>query len=585
MLFLQVDVYVNKVGPYANTYETYHYYSLPFCRPKRVRCLAFEGIKKGIGQLLQVVHKSLSLGQVLEGDRMAESAYNITVMKNVTKASLCGSYSLEQAEVTRLRSAVEEEFYFEFIIDDFRLRNFIGVVQEVETFPHKHLVFLYRHFLFNLHYNERTKQFQIICATLEKDSSSAVDLSAFDSSNFELLYSVVWIPTKLVFLFHYKFFHHIETSCGSNRDNDFFTPKSVQVQWISVINSALLVLLLIFFVSLILLSVVRHDLNRYNEASSDIDMIVLENGWKTVSMDVFRKPPRSNFFSAIIGYILIFFFTGVGTQFIFLISIILIVGSTDIPIGIAGFVSARTYRQLEGEKWIQNVVITTGLFNVPMFFVWAINNSVSWISGSTQALPYTTVILLGILWLFVGFPLTVVGAAIGKNVTSRYSAPCRTRNVPRELPLLPFYHSTICFSFLSGIVAFSSIAVELNYLFSTLWGRETYTLCHILFIILCLLMAVVAATSAALTYFQLNAEDYRWWWRSVFVGGAVGFFVFFYGAFFYEYRSGMSGLQQTIQYFSYLSMLCYVFFLSLGSVSFFASHRFVRFIYSSVKTD
>lgn len=47
---------------------------------------------------------------------MAESAYNITVMKNVTKASLCGSYSLEQAEVTRLRSAVEEEFYFEFII-------------------------------------------------------------------------------------------------------------------------------------------------------------------------------------------------------------------------------------------------------------------------------------------------------------------------------------------------------------------------------------------------------------------------------------------------------------------------------------
>ncbi len=29
-------MYVNKVGPYFNPQETYHYYSLPLCRPKRV---------------------------------------------------------------------------------------------------------------------------------------------------------------------------------------------------------------------------------------------------------------------------------------------------------------------------------------------------------------------------------------------------------------------------------------------------------------------------------------------------------------------------------------------------------------------
>lgn len=31
-----VILYVNKVGPYHNPQETYHYYTLPVCRPKEV---------------------------------------------------------------------------------------------------------------------------------------------------------------------------------------------------------------------------------------------------------------------------------------------------------------------------------------------------------------------------------------------------------------------------------------------------------------------------------------------------------------------------------------------------------------------
>lgn len=34
--YLKVIVYVNKVGPYSNPQETYHYYSLPVCRPDKV---------------------------------------------------------------------------------------------------------------------------------------------------------------------------------------------------------------------------------------------------------------------------------------------------------------------------------------------------------------------------------------------------------------------------------------------------------------------------------------------------------------------------------------------------------------------
>ncbi|KAJ8321887.1 hypothetical protein KUTeg_000358 [Tegillarca granosa] len=54
-----VPVYVNKVGPYFNPHETYHYYQLPVCRPEKIE------------------HKSLTLGEVLDGDRMALSLYDI----------------------------------------------------------------------------------------------------------------------------------------------------------------------------------------------------------------------------------------------------------------------------------------------------------------------------------------------------------------------------------------------------------------------------------------------------------------------------------------------------------------------------
>ena len=69
----------------------------------------------------------------------------------------------------------------------------------------------------------------------------------------------------------------------------------------------------------------------------------------------------------------------------------------------------------------------------------------------------------------------------------------------------------------------SAISVELYYIFATLWGREQYTLFGILFIVYGILLSVTACISVALTYFQLSAEDYRWWWRSIFSAGSVLF--------------------------------------------------------------
>lgn len=56
---------------------------------------------------------------------------------------------------------------------------------------------------------------------------------------------------------------------------------------------------------------------------------------------------------------------------------------------------------------------------------------------------------------------------------------------------------------------FSAISVELYYIFATIWGRESYALYGILFIVYLILLEVTCCTSIVLTYFQLSAEVRR----------------------------------------------------------------------------
>jgi hypothetical protein len=55
------------------------------------------------------------------------------------------------------------------------------------------------------------------------------------------------------------------------------------------------------------------------------------------------------------------------------------------------------------------------VFSLPFFVVWSFVNSFAWYHGSTQALPATTIVLLILIWLCIGFPLTVLGGIVGKN--------------------------------------------------------------------------------------------------------------------------------------------------------------------------
>eukprot|EP00058_Branchiostoma_floridae_P011604 XP_002597092.1 hypothetical protein BRAFLDRAFT_105034 [Branchiostoma floridae] len=684
----KVTLYVNKVGPYFNPHETYNYYELPLCRPEKVE------------------FASLTLGEVLHGDRMAVSTYDMKFKASVENAELC-KLTLNDEDLEQLKEAIEDLYYFEFVLDELPIRGFIGHLDEGGFLPHKHKVSLWTHHHFNLEYNGN----QIISANVTTRGHDPLSLDEVEAPlELTFTYSVSWkettsgphvpalahtsqlrparsssdralIPT-LAHASQLRAPHTVqlrlarekyETRGQRLRDSSFF-PKTLEIHWLSIINSMVLVFLLIGFVVIILMRVLKNDFARYNteeEDSEDLDQD--DNGWKIIHTDVFRFPPHKSIFCAILG---------VGSQFLTLatgIIVMALMGMFNVhkhgamnsaaillyalTSCVSGYVSGNMFRKLGGHNWVWNIILVSCIYTVPFFLMWSVANSVAWYLGSTQALPYTTVILLILIWLLVGFPLTVIGGIFGKNMADSFDAPCRTKNIPREIPPVPWYRSAPAHMLIGGFLPFSAISVELYYIFATMWGREQYTLYGILFIVFVILLSVTGCISVALTYFQLSSEDYRWWWRSIFSAGqsgihtpenmpvldngdcpyccpasgsltpasatshpspvesedsdddeeleaanieqrgltrerkyqdtlaavkdkmSTGVFIFLYALFYYYKRSNMSGTLQTVEFFGYTILICYAFFLSLGTVSFFASLKFIRYIYVNLKMD
>ena len=68
----------------------------------------------------------------------------------------------------------------------------------------------------------------------------------------EFSYSVDWVETDVPF----KDREHLKGK---------FFPKTLEIHWLSVINSAVLVLLLTGFILVILMRILKNDFNRYNK--------------------------------------------------------------------------------------------------------------------------------------------------------------------------------------------------------------------------------------------------------------------------------------------------------------------------------
>jgi len=556
----EVPFYVNKIGPYPNPTETYEFYSLPFCQPNKIQ------------------HVHASIGEDLTGDHKAHALYDIRFRVPIYFTVLCKQHLLP-ADVNRFRDAIEKYYYFEMLYDDVPLRGFIGTIdtdikdgQEVKSY------YLFKHLHFHILWNGDT----IVHANVTADPQKLQLLEEGGDYLVEFSYSAVWEETP----FTLKDRPKLQTA------EDFFN-KELEIHWLSIMNSCVLVLLLTGFLAIIILRILKSDYTRYSRTPEEEEEE--DYGWKLIHGDVFRFPSNKNLFTAAVG---------LGTQSLAILfgilslalfnmfypnndgaiftAAIVLYALTSV---IGGYVSGRIYKQMNGEKWSWNLVLVLALWTLPFVCVFSFVNTVAIVYHATAAVPADTIVIILCIFLFVNIPLTVLGGITGKRTAGNFATPCRTKNFPREIPAIPWYRSLPAQMVMSGFLPFSAIYIELFYIYSSVWGRSSYQLYGILFIVAVILVIVTACITVALTYFQLSMEDHRWWWSSFLSGGSTGIFIYLYSIFYYFYRSRMSGLLQGSFYFSYMFLICYFFFVTLGTVGWYSSLIFIRRIYANLKFD
>ena len=86
-------------------------------------------------------------------------------------------------------------------------------------------------------------------------------------------------------------------------------------------------------------------------------------------------------------------------------------------------------------------------------------------------------------------------------------------------------------------------------------------------------------------YFQLCAEDYRWWWRSFAHTGSCGLYFFLHAAAYAHSELHLSGPTAIAIYYGYTAAASAALSLVTGGVSFVACFWFVRSIFAAVKVD
>ena len=80
-----------------------------------------------------------------------------------------------------------------------------------------------------------------------------------------------------------------------------------------------------------------------------------------------------------------------------------------------GYISGGFYARSDGGNWIAVMVLTATLFPMVCFGIAFVLNSIAIGYRSLAAVPFGTIVVVLLLWMFVSFPLCLLGTVIGRN--------------------------------------------------------------------------------------------------------------------------------------------------------------------------
>ena len=163
---------------------------------------------------------------------------------------------------------------------------------------------------------------------------------------------------------------------------------------------------------------------------------------------------------------------------------------------------------------MKHALVTGTLYPGLIFVIFCVLNTLIWHEKSSGAVPFGTFFLLVFLWFGVSVPLVYAGAYHAlRSPTGDAPNPTRTNKIPRQVPKQAWYMSDFVQVLVGGVLPFGAIFIELFFIMTSLWLHQFYYIFgfRLVFVILC---QTCAETPVMLCYFQLVAENHRWWWRA-----------------------------------------------------------------------
>lgn len=210
---------------------------------------------------------------------------------------------------------------------------------------------------------------------------------------------------------------------------------------------------------MIMIRTLRRDIAKYN-ADENFDETIEETGWKLVHGDVFRPPKNSRFFAAVVGSGIQIFLMALITlcKYKFEINYLLINSLITVfamlgmlsPASrgalttaaiflymfmglVAGYFSARLYKTMKGREWKRAAFTTAVLYPAVIASTCFVLNFFIWGKASSGAVPFSTMISLLTMWVFISLPLVYLGYYFGYR-KQPYQHPVRTNQIPRQVP-------------------------------------------------------------------------------------------------------------------------------------------------------
>jgi len=579
-----VDLKVNKLIS-LKTQLPYGYYTLPYCRPATIQ------------------ESSENLGEILTGDQIENSPYDIKMLVNSTCKVLC-KRKIDKKSKEKLRNMIDDDYLVNWLVDNlpaathYAPRGNSGGKEYVYMngfhvgIQNNGRYYIHNHVTLRLQYHASPGEYEgyrIVGFEVEPHSIAHSDstltckgrlpsLELDKHSEITFTYDVHWTWSEIRW---------------ASRWDNYLKMVAGKIHWFSILNSFLITLFLSGMVAMILLRTLHRDITKYNELTT-AEESAEETGWKLVHGDIFRKPRFSKLLAVSIG-------SGVQLLGMSVVTLICALLGFLSPVHrggllqsmmflftlmgvLAGYTTSRLYKVWQGQDWKTTTFMLALLYPGIFFAVFFVLNLFIWGQKSSGAVPFVTMFAVLVLWFGISLPLVYLGSFLGFR-KPEIELPVRTNAIPRQIPQQPVFVHPVLTMLVGGILPFGAVFTELFFIMSSLWQHQFYYLFGFLALVLVILIVTCAEMAIMLVYFQLTSENYNWWWRPFLCCGSSALYLFAYSVMYFFTRLNITKTISILLYFGYMSIISVAFFLLTGSIGTLSSFFFLRAIYGSIKID